>query len=62
MTENFNSDLDHGAVRHGGDVPQLPLVVGDLLENSPHDLARPGLGQTRGGLQRGGQATDLTNT
>ena len=56
VTEIFNSHLYHGGVLHSGDVPQVPLVVGNIPENPPHDLSRPGLGQVGGGLQsRGGQ-------
>ena len=37
-------------VSHGADVPQIPLIVGDLLEHPPHDLARPCLRQPRSRL------------
>ena len=55
------SYLHHAGVCHGADVSKLLLVVGNLLEDSPHDLPGPGLGEPGRGLDevRGGEGGDL---
>ena len=42
---DITSHLYNRRVCHGADVPQILLIVGNLLEHPPHNLARPCLGQ-----------------
>ena len=53
--------LHHARVSHGADVSEFLLIVGNLLENSPHDFPGSGLGQPRCGLDevRGSEGGDL---
>ena len=44
---------DDGGVGHGGGVPEVGIVGGDLAEYPPHDLARTGLGKLRCFLSKG---------
>ena len=53
--------LHHARVSHGAGVSEFLLIVGNLLENSPHDFPRSGLGQPRCRLDevRGSEGGDL---
>src|SRR4051812_37504605 len=53
--------LHHGRVRQGGDVSELVVLAGgDLAQDTPHDLARAGLGQAGDDLDtvRGREGAD----
>ena len=58
---NITLYLHHAGVSHGADVSEILLIVGNLLENSPHDLPGPSLGKPGRGLDevRGGEGGDL---
>ena len=58
---NITLYLHHAGVSHGADVSEILLIVGNLLENSPHDFPGSSLGQPGCGLNkvRGSEGGDL---